>query len=88
MRFGHYEFIILPFGLTNSPGVFMSLINGVLREYLDKFIQVFIEDILIYSRMMEELDEHLHAWYYSVYERTNCMGSCPNAHFINQRFIT
>jgi hypothetical protein len=58
-RFGHYEFIVLPFGLTNTPGVFMSLMNGVFREYLDKFVQVFIDDILIYSRTMEEHDEHL-----------------------------
>jgi hypothetical protein len=47
MRFGHYEFTILPFGLTNTLGVFMSLMNGVFREYLDKFVQVFIDDILI-----------------------------------------
>jgi hypothetical protein len=59
MRFGHYEFTILPFGLTNTPGVFMSLMNGVFHEYLDKFVQVFIDDILIYSRTMEEHDEHL-----------------------------
>jgi hypothetical protein len=59
-RFGHYEFTVLPFGLTNAPGVFMSLMNGVFREYLDKFIQVFIDDILIYSRTTEEHDEHLH----------------------------
>jgi hypothetical protein len=58
-RFGHYEFTFLPFGLTNAPGVFMSLMNGVFREYLDKFVQVFIDDILIYSRTMEEHDEHL-----------------------------
>jgi hypothetical protein len=58
-RFGHYEFTVLPFGLTNAPGVFMSLMNGVFREYLDKFIQVFIDDILIYSRTKEEHDEHL-----------------------------
>jgi hypothetical protein len=60
MRFGHYEFIVLPFGLTNTPGVFMSLMNGVFHEYLDKFVQVFIDDILIYSRMTtEEHEEHL-----------------------------
>jgi hypothetical protein len=59
MRFGHYEFIILPFGLTNSLGVFMNLMNGVFHEYLDKLIQVFIDGILSYSCMMEEHDEHL-----------------------------
>jgi hypothetical protein len=59
MRFGHYEFTVLPFGLTNAPGVFMSLMNEVFREYFYKFVQVFIDDILIYSRMMEEHDEHL-----------------------------
>ena len=58
-RFGHYELTILPFGLTNAPVVFMSLMNKVFREYLDKFVQVFINDILIYSRMMEEHEEHL-----------------------------
>jgi hypothetical protein len=60
MRFGHYEFTVLLFGLKNSPGVFMSLMNGVFRKYLDKFIQVFIDDIFIYSRRMEGHDEHLH----------------------------
>jgi hypothetical protein len=56
---GHYEFTVLPFGLTNAPGVFMSFMSGVFREYLDKFVQVFIDDILIYSWMMEEHDKHL-----------------------------
>jgi hypothetical protein len=57
--FEHYEFIVLPFGLTNASMVFMSLMNGVFHEYLDKFFQVFIDDIFIYSQMMEEHDEHL-----------------------------
>jgi hypothetical protein len=57
--FGHYDFTILPFGLTNAPGVFMSMMNGVFREYLDKFVQVFIDDIFIYSWTTEEHDEHL-----------------------------
>jgi hypothetical protein len=56
--FGHYEFTVLPFGLTNALGVFMNLMNGVFREYLDKFFQVFIDDILIYSLTTEEHDEH------------------------------
>jgi hypothetical protein len=60
MRFGHYDFTVLPFTLTNAPGVFMSLMNGVIHKYLEKFIQVFIDDILIYSRTMEEHDAHLH----------------------------
>jgi hypothetical protein len=59
MSFRHYDFIVLPFGLMNTPGVFMSLMNGVFRKYLDKFIQVFIDDILIYSLMVEEHDEYL-----------------------------
>jgi hypothetical protein len=62
-RFGHYALTVFPFGLTNAPGVFMSLVNGVFREYLDKFVQVFIDDILIYSRTMEEHDEHLRLVY-------------------------
>jgi hypothetical protein len=57
--FGHYEFTFLPFGLTNAPGVFMSLMNGVFHEYLDNFVQFFIDEIMIYSWTKEEHDEHL-----------------------------
>ena len=52
IRFGHYEYVVLPFGLKNAPGVFMSLMNGIFRDYLDKFVQVFIDDILIYSKTL------------------------------------
>lgn len=58
-RYGHFEFRITPFGLTNAPAVFMDLMNRVCKPYLDKFLIVFIDDILIYSRDEKEHTEHL-----------------------------
>jgi hypothetical protein len=55
----HYEFIAVPLGLSNSPTIFMCLRNGVFREYLDKFLIVFQDDILVYSKTKEEHEKHL-----------------------------
>jgi hypothetical protein len=60
LRYGLYEYTVMLFGLTNAPAYFMYLINKVFMEYLDKFVTVFIDDILIYSISEEELEEHLH----------------------------
>ncbi|GJT27613.1 putative reverse transcriptase domain-containing protein [Tanacetum coccineum] len=58
-RYGHFEFTIMPFGLTNAPAMFMDLMNRFCRPYLDKFMIIFIDDILIYSKTQEEHAEHL-----------------------------
>jgi hypothetical protein len=57
--YGHYEFTVVPFGLSNAPIVFMCLMNDVFREYLDKFVIVFLDDILVYSKSEEEHEKNL-----------------------------
>ncbi|GJR47486.1 putative reverse transcriptase domain-containing protein [Tanacetum coccineum] len=58
-RYGHFEFTVKPFGLTNPPTIFMDLMNRVCKQYLDKFVIIFIDDILIYSKSKEEHEVHL-----------------------------
>jgi hypothetical protein len=57
--YGHYEFLVMPFGVTNAPSIFMDLMNRVFHEYLDRFVVILIDDILVYSANHEDHGEHL-----------------------------
>ena len=58
-RYGHFEFRVVPFGLINAPATFMTLMHDIFHEFLDKFAIIYIDDILIYSKSMEEHEKHL-----------------------------
>ena len=64
-RYGHYEFLVMSSGLTNAPAAFMSLMNGIFKPYLDLFVIVIIDDILVYSKSRKEHEEHFE----------NCIGN-------------
>ena len=67
-RYGHYKFVVIPFGLTNAPVVLMCLMNNVMHKYLDKFVVIFIDDILIYLKTEEEHKEHLNFFFQELQE--------------------
>ena len=58
-RYGHYEYVVMPFGVTNAHVIFMDYMNRIFRPYLDQFVVVFIDDILIYSESRDDHTEHL-----------------------------
>lgn len=67
-HYGHFEFIVMPLGLTNTPATFQSLMNSILAKYLRKFVMVFFYDILVYSRNLEDHLQHVQC----VFQLTAC----------------
>ena len=66
MSWGLYEFLVMPFGVTNAPARFINMMNDLLREYLDKFVLVFLDNILIYSANLQDHVEHLKKYWKSL----------------------
>ena len=90
-RWGLYECLVVPFGVTNAPAQFMNLMNDLLRDYLDEFVLVFLDDILVYSRSIEEHAEHLRRVFERLREHrlyakaAKCEISVKQIDFLGQR---
>jgi len=80
-RYGHYEYSVMLFGVTNAPGVFMEYMNIIFHPYLDQFVVVFIDDILVYTKSGEEHAEHLRIVLQVLKEKRCCLLSCRSVSF-------
>ena len=83
-HYENYDFVVMSFGLTNTPTYFMCLMNSVLSKYLDKFVFVFIDDILIYSKREEEHDDHLQIILQVL--REHKLYAKFNANYLNRKY--
>ncbi|KAD0838885.1 hypothetical protein E3N88_43642 [Mikania micrantha] len=84
-RYGHYEFTVMPFGLTNAPAAFMDMMNRICKPFIDKFIVVFIDDILIYSKTREDHSNHLKILL-ELLRQENCVPNFQSVRFGFQKY--
>nr|GEZ85306.1 putative reverse transcriptase domain-containing protein [Tanacetum cinerariifolium] len=85
-RYRHFEFTVMPFGLINAPAVYMGLMNRVCKPYLDKFVIVFIDDILIYSKLKKEHEVHLKL-VSELLKKRSCLPSFPSMNSGYKKYV-